>query len=324
MQSNLGALKQKLDDAKAVTILSHINPDPDALGTALGIYALLVKDKSKKVEVVNVSKELPLYLDFLPYFKQVKHKIDYPQSLIISCDCGSIDRLGFDLSGREIINIDHHQSNTCYGTLNFVMPEYASSSQVAYKIFKSYCQIHSEAATCFYTALLSDTRYFTTTSVNHEVFTTASELVQAGADAADVAYHFTQRRSLASLRILESALGTLELHEDARIASIVVTRAQIEASGATMPDLDGIVDYARSLATVQIAFCVMETDEGIRVSLRSKGLDVSKVAMAFNGGGHKVAAGFMLKQSGLQETIDTILQTIQTLGLINEKKIARY
>jgi len=294
------------------------------LGTALGIYALLSKDKTKRVEVVNGSKELPLHLDFLPHFKKIKHKMDYEESLVISCDCGSIDRLGFDLENREILNIDHHQSNTRYGTLNVVAADYASSSQVAYILFKELYAIDADTATCFYTALLSDTRYFTTTSVNKEVFDVAYKLVEAGAMPDKVAYHFTQRRSLASLRILEKALHSLSLHEEAKVATLMVTKEDIEATGATMPDMEGIVNYARSLATVEIAVFAMELEDGVRISLRSKSVDVSKVAHAFGGGGHRVAAGFILAQnhppqSSLQESIYTILEKIKELGLINEK-----
>ena len=312
-------VKKKIGSAHAITILSHLNPDADTLGTALGIYALLSKDKSKKVEVVNASSALPLYLDFLPNFKKIKHHMDYTDSLILSCDSGSVDRLGFDLEGRDIINIDHHQSNTRYGSINVVIAEYAAASQVAFALFKELYTVEADAATCFYAALLSDTRYFTTTSVNEEVFKTAKSLVKAGALTDEVAYHFTQRRSLSSLRLLEKALASLSLYNEAKIATLMVTKKEIAATGATIPDMEGIVDYARSLATVEIALFAMELDDGIRISLRSEKVDVSKVAMTFGGGGHKVAAGFTLNQCGLQESIDTILKKIEDLGLIDEK-----
>jgi phosphoesterase RecJ-like protein len=312
-------VKNKIESANSITILSHLNPDADALGTALGIYALLSKDKSKKVEVVNASTALPLHLDFLPNFKKIKHHMDYTDSLILSCDCGSVDRLGFDLEGRDIINIDHHQSNTHYGSINVVIAEYASSSQVAFALFKELYAVESDAATCFYAALLSDTRYFTTTSVNEEVFNVAKNLVKAGAIPNEIAYHFTQRQSLSSLRLLEKALASLSLYHEATIATLMVTKKDIAATGATVPDMEGIVDYARSLATVKIALFAMELDDGIRVSLRSEKVDVSKVAMAFGGGGHKVASGFTLTQCGLQESIDTILEKIEELGIIDEK-----
>jgi phosphoesterase RecJ-like protein len=314
-----GEVKNKIANANAITILSHLNPDADTLGTALGIYALLSQDKSKRVEVVNASTALPLHLDFLPNFTKIKHQMDYTDSLIFSCDCGSLDRLGFDLVGRDIINIDHHRSNTRYGSINIVDADHASASQVAYALFRELYPIKKDAATCFYAALLSDTRYFTTTSMNEEVFNVARDLVQAGAVPNEIAYHFTQRRPLSSLRILEKALSSLSLHNEARIATLMVTKKDIEATGATVPDMEGVVDYGRSLATVEMAVFAMELDDGIRISLRSKKADVSKVAMAFGGGGHKVAAGFTLTQFGLQESIDTILTKIEELGIIDEK-----
>ncbi len=312
-------VKAIIQNAESVTILSHLNPDADALGTALGIYSLLKKERTKRVEVVNASKALPLHLDFLPGFNKIKHHIEYENSLIISCDCGSVDRLGFDLEGREILNIDHHQSNTQYGSVNVVIADYASSSQVAFDLFKKLYHIDADTASCFYTALLSDTRYFTTTSVNKEVFSVAHALVDAGAKPDVIAYHFTQRRPLSALRILEKALSSLMLHKEAKVATMMVGKEEIEATGATVPDMEGIVDHARSLVTVEVAIFAMELDEGVRISLRSKSVDVSQIAFAFGGGGHKVAAGFTMKESGLQESIDTILKKITELGLLNGK-----
>ena len=312
-------VKKMIEEASAISILSHLNPDADTLGTALGIYALLKIDKTKKVEVVNASRDLPEYLDFLPNFKKIKHQMDYSDSLIISCDCGSVERLGFDLFGRTILNIDHHKSNTMYGDINVIVSHYASASQVAYKLFNEITEVNEEAATCFYTALLSDTRYFTTSSVNEEVFSMAQALLSLGVNPAKVSKNFTQRRPLSSLRILEKALSSLSLHHEAKIATLMVSKEDILATGATVPDMEGIVDYAKSLVTVQVAIFAMELEDGIRISLRSKGVDVSTVAVAFGGGGHKVASGFTLTQCGLQTSIDTILNKIIELGLIDEK-----
>ncbi len=310
----------KLAQAKNITILTHLNPDADTIGTGLGIYNLLYKDKSKRVEIVNASNMLPNYLDFLPNFSKIKYKMDFEESLIIACDCGNIERLGFDLANREIINIDHHQSNEHYGEINVVIPEYASASQVAYALFKVLGDIEVDAATCFYAALLSDTRYFTTNTVNKEVFSVATELVNLGVNPAAVASHFTQRRSLSSLRILEKALGRLKLSCEGRVATLYVTQKDIAASGATMPDMEGIVDYARSLVTVEVAIFIVELKNALRISLRSKGVDVSHFAKHFGGGGHTLAAGITLPQSDPQETIDIMLQKIEDEGVLNGKK----
>ena len=313
------AVKEKLAKAKNITILTHLNPDADTIGTGLGIYNLLIKDKNKRVEIVNASNMLPKYLDFLPNFSKIKHNMDFEESLIISCDCGNIGRLGFDLENRDILNIDHHKSNDHYGQINVVIPEYAAAAQVAYKLFKELYTIDKNAAMCFYTALLSDTRYFTTNAVDHEVFDVAKELVDLGVDPADVAFNFTQRRSLSSVRILQKALGSLTLSCEARVATLYVTQEDIAATGATMPDMEGIVDYARSLVTVEVALFVIELKEGVRVSLRSKNVNVSALAEKFGGGGHTHAAGFTSSKRNLQETIAIILQTIKETGLIHGK-----
>ncbi|NOR54755.1 MAG: bifunctional oligoribonuclease/PAP phosphatase NrnA [Sulfurovum sp.] len=309
-------VKEKIDQAQHITLLSHLNPDADTLGTSLGIYALL-KKAGKKVEVANASKHLPQYLDFLPNFSKIKGKMDYEDSLIIACDCGSIDRLGFDLTGRDIINIDHHHSNEGYGSLNVIVSHFASASQVAYVLFDRLYDIDAATATCFYTALLSDTRYFTTAAVTEDVFAMAKDLIARGAKPEKIAYNFTQRRPLASLRILEKALASLSLHHEAKIATLFVTQEQILASGASTPDMEGIVDYARSLVTVEVALFAIELGSDVRISLRSKKVDVSQVALAFGGGGHKLAAGFTLKQCGLQESMDKIIQKIHTLKLLD-------
>jgi phosphoesterase RecJ-like protein len=257
----------------------------------------------------------------MPNYGKIKQKMDFEEGVVIACDGGSIDRFGVDLSNRKIINIDHHHSNTMFGTINVVYPQYASASQVAYQLFKEIWPVDQESATCFYAALLSDTRYFTTSVVNHDVFTVAAEMVGLGVNPSEIARHFTQRRSLASLRILERALHSLSLYAEGRVAVLAITPEDIKATGATMPDMDGIVDYARSLAIVEIAVLVIGQEDGnVRVSLRSKGKDISVLAALFGGGGHKVAAGFTLKQIPLQEIIDTILEKITLLGLLDVKK----
>jgi len=313
------AVKDLLASAKNITILTHLNPDGDTIGTGLGIFNLLSKEKNRRVEIVNASNMLPKYLDFLPNFSKIKHTMDFEESLIIACDCGNIKRLGFDLEGREVLNIDHHKSNDHYGKINVIIPEYAAASQVAYRLFKELYTIDTNTAKCFYTALLSDTRYFTTSSVDQCVFEVAKELVDLGIDPAEVAFNFTQRKSLSSVRILQKALQRLELSCEAKVATLYVTKEDVADTGATMPDMEGIVDYARSLVTVEIALFVIELQEGIRVSIRSKNVDVVALAEKFGGGGHTHAAGFSSSKRNLQETIDIMLQIIKETGLTDGK-----
>ena len=309
---------QLLGDHSAVSILSHIHPDADAIGTSLGLY-LLLKKEGYRVEIANATRELPRHLDFLQGFGRIKQKIDYDDSLIISCDCGSLDRLGFDLEGRRIVNIDHHPSNTRFGTLNLVRPEAVSSSEVAYRFLEPLFEIPRGSAEAFYAALISDTRYFTTANVSEESFEVARELIALGVEPGSVAQAMLQRRSLASLRVLGRALESLQLYLGGQVAVMTVTREDLEATGARYDDLDGIVDYARSLVTVEVAILVVERRNSRKVSLRSKGADVMRIARAFGGGGHTVAAGFETDRLQTRELIDRLLERIKEEGVITTR-----
>ncbi len=308
-------LKTLVDRHRKITILSHINPDADTIGTALGIYSIL-KAYGKQVEIANADSNIPQYLDFLPNFSKIKKQIDFNQSLIICCDSGSLDRLGFSLEGREVLNIDHHQSNTAYGRVNIIEPTYASASQVAFELFKSQFPITRDAATCFYTALVSDTQYFTTNSVTKEVFDVASDMITYDIDVSEVAYNLNQRRTLSSLRILSSTLANLELHKEGELITMIVRKEKIKEAGAKYSDLMGIVDHGISLATVKIAIVAMELEGVVRISIRSKEIDISMLAIEFGGGGHQSAAGFETDKFESDELIETLIVKIKEMGLL--------
>jgi phosphoesterase RecJ-like protein len=309
-------VQELINNYDKITIVTHLNPDADTIGTALGIYGLL-KHSGKQVEVVNQGSSLPINLDFLPYFSKIKNKINYKNSLIISCDTGSIDRLGFDLTERAILNIDHHKSNTHFGVINVIESNFVSASQVAYELFKEKYVITKEVATCFYTALVSDTQYFTTLNVSKKVFDVASEIMSYGVDISHVVKNLNQRRSLASLRILSSTLNTLELDEDGTLAMMISSRDKMVEAGADILDTVGIIDYGISLVTVEIAIILIELEGIIRVSLRSKNADVSTLAIFFGGGGHHNAAGFEMSDIKIEELKKMIKKEIKERGLLN-------
>jgi phosphoesterase RecJ-like protein len=313
------SVENLLSQYESVTILTHLNPDADTIGTALGVYGIL-KNSRKRVEVVNYHTNLPIYLDFLPYFVKIKSQIDFNDSLIITCDTGSIDRLGFDVGSREIINIDHHKSNTMYGAVNVVDSVAVSASEVAYGLFKETFPITKDIATCFYAALLSDTQYFTTSNVSNDTFSLASQLMDCGVDISEVVYNLKQRRSLASLRILSSALDTLDMYQNGKVVFMYVSQEKLFETGATILDTVGIVDYGVSLVTAELSVVLIEQEEKIRVSMRSKHIDISNLAIAFGGGGHRNAVGFEIANIDREVLIEMIKNEIKIEGLLDEKK----
>ena len=299
-----------LNNYSTITIVTHIYPDADTIGTALGL-AHILKNNGKRVEVVNSSNTLPRNLDFLEGFSKIKRRAEYKGSLMISCDCGDESRLNIDRENRKLINIDHHISNTFYGDLNIVLPEATSASEVAYRLIKPIMKITPQSAIAFYTAIMSDTRNFTTNTVTKETFKIALDLVDYGANPYYISQMVILRRSLSSLRILSIALSDLELFANGEIGVIRIKEDDIKKTNATPNDLDGIIDYIRSLATVKIAILLAQHRDGIKVSIRSKNIDILPIAIAFGGGGHKFAGGFMKKDLNIDLLTKELIEYIR-------------
>ncbi|MEO1928360.1 MAG: bifunctional oligoribonuclease/PAP phosphatase NrnA [Nautiliaceae bacterium] len=286
----------EIEKADNIMLIAHINPDGDALGSSLSLYPIL-KKMGKKVTVFNSTKPLPDYLDFLPNFNKVTDKLTKKIDLTISFDCGSFDRLGLKEKPSFLINIDHHISNTKYGDINLIEPNYASTSQVVYDLLKANnVEILKESAICIYTALVTDTGSFQYESVNDKVFECAADLVRCGVKPDYISKMLFQRDRLSRLRLLAKAYETIQMCCEGRVAFVEVTREMMEITGAIKEDTDTIVNSVRALATVEVAVMLREDEEGIKISLRSKNCsDVSKVAVKYGGGGHIRAAGATLK-----------------------------
>jgi phosphoesterase RecJ-like protein len=299
----------KIINAKNILLVAHINPDGDALGSELSLYPIL-KKLNKKITVFNATKPLPQYLDFLPNFNKITDKLPKNIDLTIAFDCGSFDRLGIEEKGEFLINIDHHISNTNYGDINIVKPDYASTSQVVYEMLKTNnVEILKDTAICLYSALVTDTGSFQYESVNEKVFLAAADLVKAGAEPDFVAKMLFQRDRLSRLRLLAKAYETIELCCDGKVAFVEVTKEMMEITGAIKEDTDTIVNSVRAIATVEVACMLREDDEGIKISLRSKNYaDVSKIAVKYGGGGHIRAAGATIKDEFDFEKVKNMLK----------------
>jgi phosphoesterase RecJ-like protein len=301
----------KIKQSDNIVLISHINPDGDALGSSLGMYSIL-KNMKKNVKIVNTTP-LPLYLDFLPNYEKVTMQMPQKCDLVVSFDCGSFDRLGIEKPDCFLINIDHHISNTNYGDLNLV-ENIASTSQVVFNILEhNGVEIDENSAICFYTALVTDTGNFQYESVTSEVFRVASELVKCGAKPEFVSKMLYERDRLSRLRFLAKALETLELYAQGRVGIVRVSKEMMVQTGATKDDTDGLVNMVRKLNTVEVAIMLREEENGdIKVSLRSKNyLNVSEIATKYGGGGHIRASGVTFKNKNFEEIIKILLSDIK-------------
>ncbi len=294
-----------------VSILMHKRPDGDTLCSALALYESLKAEK-KSVEVVCIDSDLPIKYKFLKSFSKIKKRIDFENSLIVTLDCADASRVGFDITQRVIVNIDHHKSNTYFGVINIVELE-VSTTLVLYKLLQEGFVINKEIATALYAGLVSDSINFTTSLVSKDTFLQAATLLEYGVDLLTVSNYVNRYNSLAHFRAKELAMRHLELFFEGKVAFSYLDEEDFKASAARVSDIDGIIDEFIALAVVEIALLVTNFEGVVKVSMRSKNVDISEVALFFGGGGHKNAAGFEAKNSKISEVKQRLLEKIKDI-----------
>jgi phosphoesterase RecJ-like protein len=287
-----------LHNARRVKIVSHVDPDGDALGSALGLAWIL--DAAGKEVRVHLPAPLPRLYAFLPAAKFLAIG-DAPEGSfdrVAVVDCTSPARLGSiadsAMNGALVLNVDHHADNTRFGDVAYVDPSAAATAILIAEIaLQAGMRIVPEAAECLYTGILTDTGRFTFGNTDERALRAASEMVRAGADPGRIASLVYEHRPPSTLRLLGRALETLDLREDGRVACLHVTREMIVETSALPEETEGFAAYARSIQGVQVGIFLRETEDGsIKASFRSTGgVPVDGIASQFAGGGHPAAAG---------------------------------
>ena len=277
-------------------VTSHARPDGDGIGSALACGQIL-RVMGKDAEVVMFDG-VPRIYQSLPFAdRAIRADAVPPNDAVVLLECDGTRRA--QLAGLDecfLINIDHHASGRNFGHINWIDPSVMATAELVYRLARLACvPVDGDIATCLYTALMTDTGSFMFEGTNEQTFTVARELVLAGADPAHCARQIYFGHSTAKMRLLGAALSNL--HREGPLAWIWVTQEQMERFGAREEDCEGLVNYALSMADVQVAIFFRELpDRRYRVSLRSKGsVNVSTVAEHFGGGGHKCASGCSLE-----------------------------
>ncbi len=303
--------------AGGIAIFPHVSADGDAIGSSLAL-ALALKNAGKKV-IVYLEENIPTVYRFLPGIELAcfYDTRDEVMDINIALDTGDVGRLGTRgdafFEAPCTINIDHHVTNTKFALLNFVDDMSASTGEIVYTLLKKLkLGIDRDIAACLYTAVSTDTggfKYSNTTSETHRI---ASELLATGIDIGELSQRIFDNTTYTKLKLTQKAIELLELHENAKLAAVAISQADLQATGAKDEDCDGIVNIGRSIEGVEVSVLVKEKNaEEVRVNLRSKThVDVSEVAAAFGGGGHKRAAGCTVKGS-LQEVKEQMIKVLK-------------
>ena len=301
-----------IEKSKYILIITHVNPDPDSIGSALALSNLFHENRIKH-KVFNVSDDLPQNLDFIPRFEKITNQLPAYFDLAISVDCGTYKRLGFELDPSiPLINFDHHKSNNSFGTVNIVDPMKSSTAELVFEFFKhNGLYITKNSATVLYVGIYDDTLAFSLGRCDEITFEKINFLVECGASPSDIANKLLRRDSLAKYRIIPKVLDSLELFKEGEVASIIAKEEWFKETGAHNRDCEDALDMVMSIAIVRIAFFVRVVNGTSRVSLRSKGkIDVSAIAGKFGGGGHFNAAGCTLDMLDVEKAKDLVLKEI--------------
>ena len=301
-----------IEKSRYILIITHVNPDPDSIGSALALSNLFSENKIKH-KVFNISDDLPQNLDFIPRFEKITNQLPAFFDLAISVDCGTYKRLGFELdSSIPLINFDHHKSNEKFGVVNIVDPMKSSTAELVFEFFKhNGLYITKNSATALYVGIYDDTLAFSLGRCDELTFEKINFLVECGASPSEIANKLLRRDSLAKYRIIPKVLDSLELYKEGEVASIVAKEEWFKQTGAHNRDCEDALDMVMSIAIVKIAIFVRIVNGTSRVSLRSKGqIDVSKVAGKFGGGGHYNASGCTIDMLDVEKAKEIVLKEI--------------
>lgn len=297
MKSAFQEFSEALSAAKRVVIGTHLNPDGDALGSALGMSHYL--DSLGIENEVLCHHEPPQNLLFLPGVDRIRQTPKAESfDLGIICDLDSTERLGSTAPWFEacpkIIVIDHHVPHEKPGDLRIIDQTAAAAAAIIARMFFALgATITPSMATCLLTGIVTDTGSFRFRNTNSEALVLAGRLLECGGNIGLICEEIFQRKPLASARLLGWVLEHMELLSNDQIAWGSVSYDQFQRAGARDEDTEGFVNDLLAIETVQIAALFRETKPNwIRVSLRCRNeYDVAEVAREFGGGGHKLAAG---------------------------------
>jgi len=326
--SDLQTVVAALREHDRFLVVTHENPDGDALGSLL----------ATTIALRQLGKDVAMYLagaGALPgeyAFMQLDGLLrelpeDMEERTLVAVDCAKADRMGSDSApidrAKLVLNIDHHHDNSRFGDVNLIVADASSTGEVLRDVFEALgVELTPDIAEPLYIALVTDTGRFQYANTTPKSLRLAAELVEAGADIHAVFQQVYESVEFAKLKLLARALERARVLEGGLIVVSYLVRTDFAEVGAAEPYSEGIIDYLRAVEGAQLAALIREPprdDAERRVSLRASidELDVSAIARTFGGGGHRQAAGFSSEAS-----IDEITELIRQ-GFVAQRAASR-
>src|SRR5574344_452537 len=314
---NCKDLFNKIKQAETIILIPHVNPDGDTLGALSALYKII--SNMGKSPVALIHNEVPTIYKFLPFmdrFVNIDEIENTEFDLAISLDVAAKDRMIhaqkiFDKAKCKV-NIDHHHTNINFGDLNYVNGSASSTGEVLFEIIKN-CSLNidKDTANLLYVAIMTDTGGFRFENTSSKVLKMASELVEYGADACELYRKIYEAKPKSQVILNGIAISNAVFLNDNKIAYTLISDKDMKKANAKPEDTDGIAETLRSIGDVEVSFVLKQTENGFtKVSMRSKHIDVSKIAAKFDGGGHFYAAGCTINKP-IKIALDKILEEIK-------------
>lgn len=338
--AHIAALARMLDESDDIVLTCHVRPDGDAIGSTLGLAALL-RRLGKHPHVV-VPDTPPRTLNFLDGFQDIVIYTRYDPyctrlvgdcDLIICCDFNTPSRQDqlaplIQGSGKKMVMIDHHQKPDDFADLIFSYPDMSSTCELVFRLICAlglFGEVDREVATDLLTGLMTDTRNLSVNCKNPDIFEIVEKLIERGADRERIVKLALMTRSLASLRIQAYALSRkLEVFERHHAALVTLDREELERFHYERGDTEGLVNAPLEVRGMAYSIFFREDADCIKVSARSCfGFPVSKICEdLFGGGGHLQAAGGEFHGS-LQECRRILIEAMPRYDRYLPKKLDR-
>jgi phosphoesterase RecJ-like protein len=302
--SDLQAVADALRSNDRFLLVTHENPDGDALGSLLATKLALDQLGKDSVMYLYGDAPLPKEYGFMELSGIVREPPpDAPERVLVAVDCANETRIGPDLTLLETapltLDIDHHHDNSRFGDVNLVVGDASSTGEVLRDVFAELrVKLTPEIAEALYIAVVTDTGRFQYTNTTPKALRLAAELVEAGADVHRVFQGVYESVEFAKLKLLGRALDRAQVYEGGRLVVSYLLRSDFTDLNVAEAYSEGIIDYLRAVEGAEMAALIREPPRRDgpprRVSLRASNdeLDVSAIARKSDGGGHRQAAGF--------------------------------
>ncbi|HKY85111.1 MAG TPA: bifunctional oligoribonuclease/PAP phosphatase NrnA [Anaerolineales bacterium] len=319
MDAEIERARALLEGAHEIVLVSHERPDGDAVGSLLGLTLSLRRRGQSATAVLGAP--LPSRYGFLPGASEVRPTIPAETDLLVAVDCADLGRTGIPAGELRLpagINIDHHPTNTRFAQVNLIDPQAAATAQILYELSPALgLPVDRAIATNYLAGLVSDTIGFRTPNVTPAVLRLAAEMESQTGSLAEVYAQLLDRRSFSAARYWGAGLARLE-----RQGPVVWTQLTLEdrmAAGYSGTDDADLINLLGTVEGSEVSLVFVEQSGGqVKVSWRSRnGLDVSRLAQQFGGGGHEPAAGASVSgamDDVVRRVVDATLAALSATG----------